>query len=195
MDINRIHFCKIYLFYYYTQYGVSKLRILIDLWKHLLNFLNYRQQIDGKTNIEITSIEVGNRPTDVSVNPTTNIVYVDNLNNDSISIIGGISNKVIDNVKVGRHPGDLTINPQTNIVYVANIDDNTVSVIDGKTNKAIPILSPLSSTPTSNPITQSPSLSPPNQPLPIDNVKQYQRVNTDDKVSFDGSKSYTPLVL
>jgi YVTN family beta-propeller protein len=98
--------------------------------------------INGKT----ANIKIGTGAYDLSVNPLTNIVYVTNSGDDTVSVIDGISasryisvidgntNTVTANIKVGSSPSDVSVNPSTNMVYVIKYHDNTVSVIDGKTN-------------------------------------------------------------
>ena len=80
-------------------------------------------------------ITVGASPSDVAVNPKTNMVYVVNYGSDTTSIIDGTTNKVVSNVTVGTGPNGVDVNPNTNMLYVANNRDNTVSVINGTTNK------------------------------------------------------------
>jgi YVTN family beta-propeller protein len=79
-------------------------------------------------------IPVGADPFAVSVNPSTNTVYVANSDDGTVSVINGKTNNVIDTITVGQNPRDVSVNPSTNTVYVANSDDGTVSVINGKTN-------------------------------------------------------------
>jgi YVTN family beta-propeller protein len=77
---------------------------------------------------------IGKDPYDISVNPSTNTVYVANSGSNTVSVIDGKTNNVTTNIPVGTYPNDLSVNPSTNTIYVANRDDNTISVIDGKTN-------------------------------------------------------------
>jgi YVTN family beta-propeller protein len=77
------------------------------------------------------------QPVDVSVNPKTNIAYVANLVDNTISVIGGKTNTVITNIQVGAIPLAVSVNPETNVVYVANSESKTVSVINGTTNTVI----------------------------------------------------------
>jgi YVTN family beta-propeller protein len=79
-------------------------------------------------------------PSGVSVNPSTDLVYVANREAKTVSVIDGKTNTVTANIIVGTincgffRPLGVSVNPSTNIIYVANFQDNTVSVIDGKTN-------------------------------------------------------------
>jgi YVTN family beta-propeller protein len=109
--------------------------------------------IDGKTNKVITAIRgsklppngihmaSGAAPEAVSVNPATNIAYVANYNDGTVSVIDGKTNTVLSNITVGNGPNAVSVNPATNIAYVGNYNDGTVSVIDGKTNKVITAIS------------------------------------------------------
>jgi YVTN family beta-propeller protein len=95
----------------------------------------------------VSTINVGNSPNGVSVNPNTNKAYVANNYDNTVSVIDGGTNKVVATlpgteippagITVGNSPQDVSVNPDTNKAYVANYDDNTVSVIDGRTNKVL----------------------------------------------------------
>ncbi|MER5176507.1 MAG: YncE family protein [Candidatus Nitrosocosmicus sp.] len=80
------------------------------------------------------SLLIGDGPLYISINPATNIAYVANSGDNTVSVIDGKTNSVITNIKVGNNPIGVSINPATNIAYVTNAKDGTVSVIDGKTN-------------------------------------------------------------
>jgi YVTN family beta-propeller protein len=88
--------------------------------------------------ITTPAIPVGKSPRVVSVNPSTNMVYVANNDENTVSVIDGKTNNIITAFPVafpvGKGPSGVSVNPSTNIIYVTNRDDNTVSVIDGKTN-------------------------------------------------------------
>jgi YVTN family beta-propeller protein len=88
--------------------------------------------LDGKTNTVIGTINVGGtvpNPRAVAVNPSTNIVYVTNQDDNTVSVIDGKTNTVIGTINVGARPLGVSVNPSTNIAYVANAEDHTVSVI------------------------------------------------------------------
>ena len=69
------------------------------------------------------------------MNPNTNLVYVANYYNNSVSVINATNNTITANLPVGLGPRDISLNPETNTVYVANYYDDSVSVIDGEKNK------------------------------------------------------------
>jgi YVTN family beta-propeller protein len=88
-------------------------------------------------------IPVGGDPFAISVNPSTNTVYVADTTvadtNGFVYAINGKTNTVTANITVGQNPSAVSVNPSTNTVYVANSADNTVSVINGKTNTVMPV--------------------------------------------------------
>ena len=47
----------------------------------------------------------------ISVNPSTNIVYVTNMGDNTVSVIDGKTNSVITNIKVGNSPNGVSVNP------------------------------------------------------------------------------------
>ena len=85
----------------------------------------------------IASINVGDNPQDITINPKTNLLYVTNFNSNTTSVIDGKTNKVLTNIGVGAHPTGVAVNPTANMIYVANMDSNTTSVIDGETDKVL----------------------------------------------------------
>ena len=84
---------------------------------------------------KLSNISVGNSPVGIAVNPSSNWIYVANINSGTVSVMDGITNKVTDTITVGKAPYGVAVNPVTNKVYVTNIQSNSISVIDGKTNK------------------------------------------------------------
>jgi YVTN family beta-propeller protein len=83
----------------------------------------------------------------VGVNPTTNRIYVANVDSNDVSVIDGATNTEIDTdgnsangitrIPVGAAPAGVVANPTTNRIYVTNQNSNDVSVIDGATNTEI----------------------------------------------------------
>lgn len=88
----------------------------------------------------LATIPVGKGPGDLSVNPKTNMIYVTNYGDNTVSVINGKTNSVIATVSVGKAPVHVAVNPNTNSVYVANAKGNTVSVINGNNNSIITTL-------------------------------------------------------
>ena len=87
---------------------------------------------------QIAHIPVGNAPETIGVNPHTNMMYVANYLDNTVSVIDGENNTKIGNdIPVGEGPTGIGVNSNTNMMYVANYLDNTVSVIDGENNTKI----------------------------------------------------------
>jgi YVTN family beta-propeller protein len=93
----------------------------------------YHHQAYAQTVID--TIDVGNSPRSIAVNPSTNRIYVANIFDNTVSVIDGTTNTVIATVDVGNSPTDVAVNPSTNRIYVTSA--GAVSVIDGTTNEVI----------------------------------------------------------
>jgi YVTN family beta-propeller protein len=89
----------------------------------------------------IATIPLGMSPGPVDVNPSTNRVYVANMNDKpgTVSVIDAVGNTVMATVLVGSSPDAIAVNPVTNKIYVADHDDATVDVIDGATNQTMSV--------------------------------------------------------
>ena len=112
---------------------------------YVTDALNSVHVIDSATNTAVGSpIPIGSNPADVGINPTTNRLYVANLNDATVTVIDATTNTVIGSpIPVGHSPINVGVNPVTNRVYVANNADGTVSVIDGRTNAVIGVPIPV----------------------------------------------------
>ena len=76
----------------------------------------------------------------MAVNPVTNKVYVTNYNDNSVTVIDGVTDVFPTNVTVGNYPRAVAVNPVTNKVYVVNDDTSgTVSVIYGDNTVSLPV--------------------------------------------------------
>ncbi|WP_221469074.1 chitobiase/beta-hexosaminidase C-terminal domain-containing protein [Cohnella nanjingensis] len=84
----------------------------------------------------IGTVNVGNTPLAMVVNPDTNKIYVANNMANTVSVINGETNSVM-NMAVGLSPQAIALNPAINRIYVANGLGNSVSVIDGATDSVI----------------------------------------------------------
>jgi YVTN family beta-propeller protein len=125
--------------------GINKITSTIYVSNSVDNTLSV---IDGATcNGQITSgcmepqptTPVGTVPQQVTVDETTDTIYVVNQDDNTVSVINGAvcngtdtsgCNQSWPTVTVGASPQALAVNPSNDTVYVANRDDNTVSVID-----------------------------------------------------------------
>jgi YVTN family beta-propeller protein len=91
--------------------------------------------IDTATDTVTATVDVGNVPWGIAVNPTGTKVYVVNSYIDnSVSIIDTATNTVEETVPVGNNPIGVVVNPAGTEVYVTNNGDKTVSVIDTRSN-------------------------------------------------------------
>jgi YVTN family beta-propeller protein len=92
------------------------------------------------------TISVGRQPAGVAVNTMTNLVYVANFQDSTVSVIQGTTGTqncpsscltVVATVGVGHLPIGVAANPITNRIYVTGNFDNTVSIIDGAKNTRV----------------------------------------------------------
>jgi YVTN family beta-propeller protein len=93
-----------------------------------------------ETSGSVTNIATGATPCAVALNPATNLIYVANHEDDSVTVLDGTQSKVLATVKVGEKPQGIAIDAKTNRIYVANVHGDTVSVIDGAHNAVIKTL-------------------------------------------------------
>ena len=83
---------------------------------------------------------VNSDPNGITINPSTNEIYVADYNDGTVSIIDGNPSSSTYNHVIGSPipvgsgsssgPTSLAINPSTNEIYVADYNDGTVSIID-----------------------------------------------------------------
>jgi YVTN family beta-propeller protein len=99
--------------------------------------------IDGFTDTVIATIAIsaGNNPFAVAVNPVTNKIYAVNSNDNTVTVVDGVTNTVTATVSTDVQPDCIAINPLTNMIYVGNQNNatGTITVIDGATNSAISV--------------------------------------------------------
>ncbi len=93
----------------------------------------------------LQTFKVGRQPTHIAVNITTNKVYVDNVLDNTVSVIDLNVNKVIATVPLASKPAGLAVNPSTNRFYVSV--KGGVAVYDGADNSLITTI-PVSGTPS-----------------------------------------------
>ena len=90
--------------------------------------------IDTSTDTVTATVNVGNNPYGVAINPAGTKVYATNTKSHNVSVIDTSTNTVIATVNVGNNPMGVAVNPDGTKVYVANTYNNNVSVIDTATN-------------------------------------------------------------
>jgi YVTN family beta-propeller protein len=76
-------------------------------------------------------VTVGIRPVGVAVNPNTNMIYVDNYDSNTTSVIDGKTNMVVANI-ISLRPWAVAVNSNMNMIYLANFHSNILSVVSGK---------------------------------------------------------------
>ena len=87
----------------------------------------------------VTTIPLGQSPTSVAVNPTTNLIYAACQSPSSLKVIDGATNSVTTTIPLNSNffpPEGIAVNPTTNRIYV---DDyvHGVWVLDGTTNAVV----------------------------------------------------------
>lgn len=89
----------------------------------------------------ITTMPLGATPTEVAVNPVTNMVYVTDAVAHELWIVDGATSSVVGSIAVAASPMGVAVNPNTNMVYMANYnhgpDYNTLWVISGATDAVV----------------------------------------------------------
>ena len=76
------------------------------------------------------TLQVGNQPSGMAVNPSRNEVYVVNTLSGTVSVIDTASNKVAVTIPVHKLPYFIDVDASGRRAYVANSGSNNVSVID-----------------------------------------------------------------
>lgn len=76
------------------------------------------------------TLEVGQGPTGLAVNPKRNEVYVVNTRSGSVSVIDAETNSVVATIPVRRQPYAISVAGDGRRGYVANAGSNSVSVLD-----------------------------------------------------------------
>ncbi|HXM15374.1 MAG TPA: YncE family protein [Candidatus Eremiobacteraceae bacterium] len=88
----------------------------------------------------VTNIATGSIPCAVAVNPATNLVYVVNHEDNTVTVIDETQGKSLATVEVGEKPQGIALDAKTNRIYVANVHGDSVSVIDGARSSLIETL-------------------------------------------------------
>lgn len=94
-------------------------------------FGNNVSVIDVSTDKVLRTVDVGNEPLGLAVNPVKPELYVVNYSDGTVSIIDTNNCKVIgEPVKVGKLPTQAVVNIDGTEVYVVNSGSNTVSIVE-----------------------------------------------------------------
>lgn len=76
-------------------------------------------------------------PLALAVNPKTDMIFVANSGDNTVSVIDPSNNTKVARIPVGNSPSAIGFDPKTDKIFVANSGSNTVSEIDGKNYKKI----------------------------------------------------------
>ena len=68
----------------------------------------------------VVAIPVGSAPSLVAVDRASNLIYVTNAGDNSVSVIDGATNTVIDTVPVASFPQAIVVDSSLHRVYVGN---------------------------------------------------------------------------
>jgi YVTN family beta-propeller protein len=92
-------------------------------------------QRDSPEKEELSGIKVGWNPSDIAVNPETNMIYVIYSSSTAVSVIDGNTDSIINTIALGSLLSDVDVNPLTNTIYLIsrNDDSDSVIAIDGAT--------------------------------------------------------------
>jgi YVTN family beta-propeller protein len=89
----------------------------------------------------IETVSVGLQPVSVTVNTSTNKVYVANRDENTLSVLNAKTNIVEATIPTGSAPCAVAVNPTNNKIYVLNCDNKNIWVIDGQSNTLTDIIS------------------------------------------------------
>jgi YVTN family beta-propeller protein len=147
--------------------------------------------IERLQKIDNASIRVGNAPTDITINPITNRIYVTNSFSNLVTVIDGKTNQIIANIPVGKNPHNINVD-LVGRVYVANLKSNSISVIDDITNTVISEIS-INSTPEAIKLNDPFNLNVPNQNVFVltpTNIYRIYDHNSKPEILFEFPKEY-----
>jgi len=96
--------------------------------------------------VVIATIPVGSAASLVAVDRASDLIYVSNAGDNTVSVIDGESNAVIETDAVSGYPQAVSANPTLDRIYIGSFSTADISVINGKTNKVTNVS--MSSTPT-----------------------------------------------
>jgi YVTN family beta-propeller protein len=81
-----------------------------------------------------TKIPVGSHPSGITIDNSTELIYVANTDSNTVSVIDSKTNLKIEELNVGKKPRDISIHTENGMVYVSNSMSDTVSIIDRANN-------------------------------------------------------------
>lgn len=132
---------------------IAKIRVGKEPYSPAVNPLTHRlytanegdstvSVVDTTNNSLVTTIPVPMQVDHLTVNPTTNLIYVTAGHTaNTVEVIDGTSNSIIATIAVGVGGFQIAVDPTINRIYTGNNTDGTVSVIDGNTNTVVDTIS------------------------------------------------------
>jgi len=93
------------------------------------------------TPVVTSTIAVGAAPFGIAVDQLTDAIYVANEEDNSVSVINGLTDSVTSTIGVGKQPEQVAIDQSNDTIYVVNTGDNSVSVINGLTDSVTTTIS------------------------------------------------------
>ena len=87
--------------------------------------------VDSLPMNHIKNVKVGTGPDGIAVDPYTNMIYVANYGDNTMSVIDGKTNSVVKTVTVGIQPKGVAVDSKSSRIYVTLSGSRDVSVIDG----------------------------------------------------------------
>lgn len=89
----------------------------------------------------LTNIPVGNKPVGIDINELTNLIYVSNRDDNTVSVIDMQNNEVVKVVDTGVQPQGVAVASITNLIYVTHPCCNSISIINGLDNELMDTIS------------------------------------------------------
>jgi YVTN family beta-propeller protein len=106
-----------------------------DVFYTASNFTNSVSVTDSSTFLDAAGpISVAGNAAGMALLPDESLLYVTNLNSQSVSLIDTSTNTKIADIPVGMQPTNIVVNPDGSKLYVANLGESTISEINTSTN-------------------------------------------------------------
>jgi YVTN family beta-propeller protein len=91
----------------------------------------------GAASSASVSFPAGAIPCAIAVDSKTNMLYVANYGDSTVSVVDATTGRKTATVAVGHHPKAIAFDSNRNLVFVANTSDGTVTVIDAANNVVV----------------------------------------------------------
>lgn len=96
--------------------------------------------IDAITHENVTTVTVGDEPTNVTVSPDGSIAYVVNSADNSISVVNLSTFFVVDTINAPAFPTDVVFSPDGTLAYIAGFGVNEIWIIDVATATTVDVV-------------------------------------------------------